>query len=198
MDSMDFGLARFLEMFEARFGRVAGTVLLAMIGLALATFTGRLILSGLILPIYEAINAIAQGRQPLVTVLTEFARSRMAPFLSTTLWVVMVSWFGHNLIHDGWTLAKRRQIMRDAEAKFNVIIDRSRAYGWIRENQAETKEIIARLDNEAAGVGPVVDVAFLYGPRDAPLIAPSSVEEITGPPAQSPQSPTRPDRLGGR
>ncbi|MGB6537394.1 MAG: hypothetical protein WBF58_15695 [Xanthobacteraceae bacterium] len=41
---MDFGLARFLEMFEERFGRRATTALLAVIGLAVFGYCVRLIL----------------------------------------------------------------------------------------------------------------------------------------------------------
>jgi hypothetical protein len=39
---MDFGLARFLEMFEERFGRRATTALLALIGLAVTAYSIKL------------------------------------------------------------------------------------------------------------------------------------------------------------
>jgi hypothetical protein len=208
MDSMDFGLGRFLEMFEARFGRVAGTTLLALIGLALATFTGRLVLSGLILPVYEAINAVMDGHQSVTEALDKFARSRLTPFLSTTLWVVMITWCANILFHDGYTLAKRRQIQRDAERQFKDIIDRNKIYGWIIEHQSEVGALITRLDNQANGRTPIVDNAFLksflYLVGDLPPTPPPiqiqdrserdgpADSDLTNPPAASLPSPAPP------
>jgi hypothetical protein len=42
---MDFGLHRFLEMFEERFGRRPTTALLAVMGLAVFGFSARVIYS---------------------------------------------------------------------------------------------------------------------------------------------------------
>jgi hypothetical protein len=50
---MDFGLSRFLEMFEERFGRRVTTALLAMIGLAIFGLTARVIYSDLLRPLYD-------------------------------------------------------------------------------------------------------------------------------------------------
>jgi hypothetical protein len=50
---MDFGLHRFLEMFEERFGRRTTTALLAMIGLAIFGVTARLIYADLLRPLYD-------------------------------------------------------------------------------------------------------------------------------------------------
>jgi hypothetical protein len=49
---MDLGLGRFFEMFEDRFGRRATTVLLALVGLAIASLSVGLVWEHIISPIF--------------------------------------------------------------------------------------------------------------------------------------------------
>jgi ABC-type Fe3+ transport system permease subunit len=59
---MDFGFGRFLEMFEDRFGRLATTILLAAIGLAVFGVCVSAIYSNIARPIYDiAIQIIHSG-----------------------------------------------------------------------------------------------------------------------------------------
>ena len=90
--------------------------------------------------------------------------------------------------------------MREAEIAFNTMIERHNIWRWIRDNKAEVKEIIGRLDNEERGVGPVVDdafmIPFLTRPDISPLhatIPPATVSEATNPPAGIPPFPMPPE-----
>jgi len=55
---MDVGLDRFLEMFEARFGRLASTILMGLIGLGVASYMASLIWHHLVLPLYRLARSI--------------------------------------------------------------------------------------------------------------------------------------------
>lgn len=50
---MDFGLDKFIEMFEARFGKKATTALLILIGAGIASAMVNLIVRDLIIPLYD-------------------------------------------------------------------------------------------------------------------------------------------------
>ncbi len=52
---MDFGLDKFIEMFEARFGKKATTALLILIGAGIASAMVNLIVRDLIIPLYDVI-----------------------------------------------------------------------------------------------------------------------------------------------
>ena len=201
MDSMNFGLGRFLEMFEGRFGRAATTALLAMIGLAIVTFTGRLILDGLVLPIYNITTTVINGHWSFVSLLKEFLTSQALPFFNTSLWVIFLAWISNIVIHDVYTLSKRRQLMRDSKSKWMEMIDVHNMYRWIKAHEDDAKDIIVRLDNEAKGSGPIVDDAFLVPlmyriagvpppPASAFGAIARSVPDPTNPPVALPPSPT--------
>jgi hypothetical protein len=55
---MDFGLNRFLEMFEERFGRRLTTALLALMGLAVASVSVSLIYANIALPAWQFLTAL--------------------------------------------------------------------------------------------------------------------------------------------
>jgi hypothetical protein len=45
---MEFGFARFLEMFEERFGRAVTTAVLALVGMAVAAYSAKIIIEAVI------------------------------------------------------------------------------------------------------------------------------------------------------
>jgi hypothetical protein len=55
---MDFGLDKFIEMFEERFGRKVTTALLVLIGVGIASVMVHLIWTNLIRPIYSYTKSI--------------------------------------------------------------------------------------------------------------------------------------------
>jgi uncharacterized membrane protein YccC len=61
---MDFGLGRFLEMFEERFGRLATNLLLIVIALAVFGGCVKLIYENLVVPLITVAVAV-NGGQPL-------------------------------------------------------------------------------------------------------------------------------------
>lgn len=65
---MDLGLDRFLEMFEARFGRFTTTVLLAVIGLALFGYSIRLFIETTIYFYHLAASAVGLSGETGLTI----------------------------------------------------------------------------------------------------------------------------------
>jgi hypothetical protein len=59
---MDFGVGRFLEMFEERFGRTATTLLLAIIGLGVVGFCGKLVYETVLLPALALVGAASSSK----------------------------------------------------------------------------------------------------------------------------------------
>ena len=62
---MDFGLDKVVDMGEARFGRAAGTALLALIGIAAAGLAVRIIVIDIILPSWKVGSAIYAWTQTI-------------------------------------------------------------------------------------------------------------------------------------
>jgi hypothetical protein len=199
MDSMDLGLGRFLEMFEARFGRKATTVLLAMIGLGIVAFTGRLILTGMVFPIYDVLTAIINRHETLKSIV-EDSHSQTSHIIFLIIQGLFIGWITNNFLHDVYAFVRRRQIMREAETRLFTRIERVNIWKWIQDNKADVKEIITRLDNEEKGVGPIIDDAFLIPfltrPDVSPLraaIPPAEAPEPTSPPVGIPPFPMPPE-----
>jgi hypothetical protein len=96
MDSMDFGLGRFLEMFEERFGRRVTTALLALVGIAIAVFCLHLVFEGFLLPIYALSSAFIGwlsnlGLGPWITYFLQTPAAKFALSVGMTLpvWLVV-------------------------------------------------------------------------------------------------------------
>ena len=87
---MDFGFARFLEMFEERFGRIATTAILAILGLAASAWAVKTIIEAIIY-VYDLIKSAK-----LLTVLEEeSAASHIIVFaiqIAITFLIIGIVW----------------------------------------------------------------------------------------------------------
>ena len=87
---MDFGFARFLEMFEERFGRIATTAILAILGLAASAWAVKTIIEAIIY-VYDLIKSAK-----LLTVLEEeLAASHIIVFaiqIAITFLIIGIVW----------------------------------------------------------------------------------------------------------
>ena len=113
---MDFGLHRFLEMFEERFGRRTTTLLLGVVGLAIFGVSANLIYADIALPLYHLIEQII----PLVR-----ARS---PFSISTDQILAASASGAAVIivAGAWFLYWRHRLyaqLREAKDQISTLLD---------------------------------------------------------------------------
>lgn len=89
---MDFGLSKYLEMFEERFGRKASTVLLCLITLAIVALCLDFAYHKLFLPIYR-VTLTVTGNESLYLLLKDRA---IAIFISTLI-VACLAYFLNRL-----------------------------------------------------------------------------------------------------
>jgi len=62
---MDFGIDRLIEMFEARFGKLPATVLLALVGVAVAGLAVKIIATDIIIPSWKVGVALYKWTQTI-------------------------------------------------------------------------------------------------------------------------------------
>jgi E3 ubiquitin-protein ligase DOA10 len=103
---MDFGLDKFIEMFEERFGRKVTTALLVLIGVGIASVMVHLIWTNLIRPIYsytKSINLFGFAAHA-----GGFSWSDAANFgLSLFFWVLRIECYVANRFGHFFNLEKR-------------------------------------------------------------------------------------------
>jgi hypothetical protein len=142
MDSMDFGLGRFLEMFEDRFGRWATTVLLGLIALAIVTFTIRLIVDGFIIPVTEFIYSLAISHQSVVQSLKDISA---LPTITNIFMMIVVGMAMWKFFHH-W---KNDRMVRMLARKRMPLVERVRILFWISQNREATRKFLQQLEEHS-------------------------------------------------
>jgi flagellar biosynthesis protein FliP len=125
---MEFGFARFLEMFEERFGRSVTTAILAVIGLAVAIYSIKVILETI-----AYIYAIVTSTHLIATLDKEDAAAHLIvlgvqiTITFVVLWLIW-QWFIRRRIRTFQTKMERYKAeMKEAETKINEYMAKQEA-----------------------------------------------------------------------
>lgn len=118
---MEFGLGKFLEMFEERFGKKATTYLLALIGLGISSWMVKLIFTNAIWPLSKLIKQLPEiVNSSWHTLWINFAAIAVSVGLTMTLVSLAISvlfWVG--IYYDRKVLTEVRQLFDQAKQLAN-------------------------------------------------------------------------------
>jgi len=149
---LDFGFARFLEIFEQRFGKAPTTALLVLIGLAVAAVCLQLIVDNVLKPVLGLFG----GMSP--TEINRYIRDTVLPLLLSLLAVYFLSSFLVALVDK---VVRRRTIDKEvariksdldkhAEQAFSETLVRS--YDFLHKLRDLSREEAKRFFDEASAI----------------------------------------------
>ena len=144
---MDFGFARFLEMFEERFGRVATTAILAILGLAAAAWAVKTIVEAIIYVFH-----LIKSAKLLTALEQESAASHIVVFavqIALTFLILGIIWRLFYLRQ----LRSAEQMFDASEARLNGLLERIKQD--VLEFEQQVKEFDEREDRLAEKIAAV-------------------------------------------
>ena len=138
------GLEKVVAMLEERFGRIATTGLLLLIGLAIAAYSIHVIVTQMVLPLYEFVSSHLSGGLE-ITIATVFyvtAFIAAAVILLPLLWIALTKRRISQAVID--TLAELRS--RAIHEIYNAAIKTEAEFSeWKIRNDAWREEVISVL-----------------------------------------------------
>lgn len=138
---MDLGIDRLVEMFEERFGRRAGTAILALIGLAVVGLTLKTIYETMLLPLANVIASTWMSVSAMKTISlpspTEIIAQAAIVILSVGLFVLSVR--------------KLVGIRRRIDSSFRALHARLAALEYDKRTTEQERDALRHLLNRAGG-----------------------------------------------
>jgi hypothetical protein len=187
---MDFGLSRFLEMFEERFGRYATTLLLGTLGLALFGYSVKITIEAAVY-LYDLANSASWLKN--ISGESIIVRIVILSFQAIVGWA-LVSVFWRLFYQPRIRRIEQRieesykQVLQGEERVDHVIKEGKEAMTTARDR---TRELIAEAEEKIARAS---DILYQAGEAIAYLEAKASPKppEVSPPPSQSP--PEKPEK----
>jgi len=132
---MELGFARFLEMFEERFGHRVTTAILGLVGLALAIYSVEVILSAI-----AAAYGVIKSANLLAALKQESAASHIVIFLAQITLTFLALWFIWRQFYRR-KLEEAENALKAGETRINELMNR------VKNSVANYREKVQAFEN---------------------------------------------------